>query len=55
MHGYYKPDEARRDAAAAAARAALGADAYDDAIDAGRGFDLAAAASFALTARRPAS
>lgn len=48
VYGYYKPDEARRDAAAAAARAALGQDAYDDALDEGRALDLAGSAAFAL-------
>jgi hypothetical protein len=48
VYGYYQPDEALREAAADAARAALGLDGFDDAVDQGRGLDLAQAAAFAL-------
>jgi predicted ATPase/transcriptional regulator with XRE-family HTH domain len=51
VYGYYQPDDALREAAANAARAALGLDAYDDAVDQGRSLDLARAASFALSDR----
>lgn len=37
VYGYYLPDESLRAAAEQSARAALGDDAYDDAVDAGRG------------------
>lgn len=40
VYGYYRPDDARREQAAARARAALGDDAYDDAVDRGRSLDL---------------
>ena len=48
VYAYYVPDEALREAAEKAAREALGEDAYDDAVDVGRGFDLPAAVAFAL-------
>jgi hypothetical protein len=36
VYGYYKPDEALREQAAAAAQAELGDDVYGDTVDAGR-------------------
>ncbi|HEX8508658.1 MAG TPA: helix-turn-helix domain-containing protein, partial [Propionibacteriaceae bacterium] len=49
VYGYYLPDESLRAAAERQARSAMGDDAYDDAVDAGRGLDLAAAVGFALS------
>ncbi len=46
VYGYYLPDESLRDSAEQSARAALGEDGYDDAVDAGRALgpdDLVAA------------
>lgn len=40
VYAYYVPDESLRAAAEEAARAALGADAYDDTADAGRALEL---------------
>jgi hypothetical protein len=48
VYGYYLPDEAARASAARDAREVLGADPYDDAVDRGRGLDVAAAAALAL-------
>jgi hypothetical protein len=39
VYAYYVPDESLRAAAEAAARTALGDDAFDDALDIGRGID----------------
>ena len=47
-HGYDQPDETLRDGAAADARATLGEDGYDDAIDVGRSMDITAAVAYAL-------
>ena len=44
-YGYYRPDPATIDAAAADARAHLGTDRYDDALDTGRGLSPADAAA----------
>jgi predicted ATPase/transcriptional regulator with XRE-family HTH domain len=48
VYGYYKPDEALRQQSAAAARAALGNDDYDDAVDVGRSLTPRDAISYAL-------
>ena len=48
VYGYYQPDEALRDAAAASARALLGPDGFDDAVDEGRRLDPEQAAQLAL-------
>ena len=48
VYGYYLPDDAARDAAAARARAELGDDAYDDALDAGRALEPHEVAGVAL-------
>lgn len=47
IYAYYLPDESLRDAAQQAARAALGDNAYDEAVAAGRTLDMSAAADFA--------
>ncbi len=44
-YGYYRPDPASIDAAAADARTHLGPDRYDDALDTGRGLSPASAAA----------
>ena len=49
VYGYYQPDIALRDAAAAAAQAALGQDGFDDAVDEGRALEPDQAAALALT------
>jgi predicted ATPase/DNA-binding XRE family transcriptional regulator len=49
VYGYYQPDLAARDAAAAAARALLGEDGYDDAVDEGRRLGPDEAAELALS------
>jgi predicted ATPase/DNA-binding XRE family transcriptional regulator len=46
---YHRPDESPRERAAEAARAALGHDAYDDAVDAGRAMLPDDAVTYALT------
>ncbi|TKJ34209.1 helix-turn-helix domain-containing protein [Blastococcus sp. CCUG 61487] len=48
IYGYYQPDLALRDAAAAAARATLGEDGYADALDEGRSLDPEQAVQLAL-------
>ncbi|KGM16543.1 hypothetical protein N867_19005, partial [Actinotalea fermentans ATCC 43279 = JCM 9966 = DSM 3133] len=48
VYGYYQPDERLLRAAVAAARDALGEDAYEDAADAGRSLDAAGAVHAAL-------
>jgi predicted ATPase/DNA-binding XRE family transcriptional regulator len=48
VYGYYRPDQALTKAAAGRARSTLGADAYDDHVDAGRALDLDAAVAYAL-------
>jgi hypothetical protein len=48
VYGYYRPDVALRDAAAASARALLGPDGFDDAIGEGRRLDPEQAAQLAL-------
>lgn len=48
IYAYYLPDRSLREAAEEAARQALGVDAYDDALDIGRGFDLPTAVQYAL-------
>ena len=54
VYGYYLLDESLRAAAERQARSAMGDDAYDDAVDTGRGLELAAAVGFALSrAGRP--
>ncbi|MEU5097967.1 helix-turn-helix domain-containing protein [Streptomyces sp. NPDC020996] len=52
VYGYYRPDESLRRTAADRARAALGGDAYDDAVDLGRSFDLTRIVDYA-TCRPP--
>ena len=49
IHPYYMPDEAMRAAAEQKARIALGNDAFDDAVDAGRTLDAPTAVALALT------
>ncbi|GAA2724198.1 ATP-binding protein [Cellulomonas aerilata] len=49
-YAYLRPDGERRAAAEQAARAALGADAFDDALDAGRALSVPEAVTFALQA-----
>ena len=44
-YGYYRPDPATSEAAAADARRHLGADRYDDALDTGRGLSATDAAA----------
>ncbi len=53
VYGYYKPDEARRDAAAAAARAVLGPEGFDDAVDEGRALEPAQVVALAVRERAP--
>lgn len=48
VYGYYLPDEALRVRAEQQARASLGEDAYDDAVDSGRGLDPIDIVRFAL-------
>ncbi len=48
VYAYYLPDESLRAAAEQAARAALGEDSYDDAVDAGRAMEPLDAVRFAL-------
>jgi len=48
VYGYYLPDESLRTQAEQRARAVLGDDAYDDAVDAGRALDPTATVQFAL-------
>lgn len=48
VYGYYLPDESLRAAAERSARATLGADDYDDAVDTGRAMDVAEVVEFAL-------
>jgi predicted ATPase/transcriptional regulator with XRE-family HTH domain len=48
VYGYYQPDPTLREAAAAAARAVLGEDGFDDALDEGRRLDPEQAAALAL-------
>ena len=48
VYGYYQPDEALRDAAAARRGRLLGADGFDDAVDEGRRLDPEQAAQLAL-------
>jgi predicted ATPase/DNA-binding XRE family transcriptional regulator len=48
VYGYYLPDRDKAAQAAARARAALGADVYDDRLDAGRALDLDDAVAYAL-------
>ncbi|HEU0101213.1 MAG TPA: helix-turn-helix domain-containing protein [Mycobacteriales bacterium] len=52
VYGYYKPDEALRERAAAAAQAALGEDVYGDSLDAGRSLTPDEAIGYALTCSR---
>ena len=47
IYGYYLPDESLRARAEEQARAALGRDGYDDAVDAGRALSLEGAVRFA--------
>ncbi len=51
VYGYYQPDLALRDAAAASARATLGEDGFDDAVDEGRSLDPEQAVRLALGGR----
>ena len=53
VYGYYLPDAAQLDGAAAAARAALGDDRFEDALDAGRSLDPDAVVALALERRSP--
>ncbi|WP_165865727.1 ATP-binding protein [Vallicoccus soli] len=48
VYGYYLPDEALRARAVEDARSALGDDAYDDTLDAGRSLTTEAAVAYAL-------
>jgi predicted ATPase/transcriptional regulator with XRE-family HTH domain len=48
VYAYYLPDESLGEAAELAARKALGDDAYDDALDAGRALDLSGIVELAL-------
>jgi tetratricopeptide (TPR) repeat protein len=48
VYGYYRPDTALRERAAAAARDALGDDRYENALDHGRSMSFAEAIAFAL-------
>jgi tetratricopeptide (TPR) repeat protein len=48
IYGYYLPDESLRERAEEQARTVLGDDAYDDAVDVGRGLDLEGSVVFAL-------
>ena len=50
VYGYYVPDEALRERCVAASREALGPDAYDDTVDAGRSLTPQEAIQYALTA-----
>ena len=47
-YGYYRPDPQAISDAAAEARARLGADRFDDALDVGRGLDPLRAAALSL-------
>jgi predicted ATPase len=47
-YAYLRPDEARRDTAREAARAALGADAFDDTVDVGRALSVQDAVRYAV-------
>ena len=49
VYGYYQPDPALREGAAATARAVLGDKAFDDAVDEGRRLDAGQAAALALS------
>jgi len=49
VYGYYQPDPALRESAAATARAVLGDDGFAEAVEEGRGLDSAAAIDLALT------
>jgi predicted ATPase len=49
VYGYYQPDPALREGAAATARAVLGDKAFDDAVDEGRRLDADQAAALALS------
>ena len=49
VYGYYKPDAALRDEAAATALAALGEEVYGDALDTGRGMSYDDAVAYVLT------
>ena len=49
VYGYYRPDDARKAAAAAQARAVLGDDAWDDAVDEGRALEVDDAVRYVLT------
>ncbi len=53
VYGYYQPDVALRDAAAASARAVLGDDGFDAALDEGSRLDPDEAAQLALAADGP--
>ena len=48
VYGYYLPDQSLRARAEQQARTALGEDAYDDAVDSGRGFSPTDIVGFAL-------
>ena len=48
VYGYYQPDEALRDARPPSARAVLGPDGFEDAVDEGRALDPEQAAALAL-------
>jgi predicted ATPase/transcriptional regulator with XRE-family HTH domain len=50
VYAYYLPDESLGEQAELAARQALGDDAYDDAVDAGRALDLSGVVELALDA-----
>jgi predicted ATPase/transcriptional regulator with XRE-family HTH domain len=53
VHGYYKPDVAMRDAAAAAARTILGPDGFEDAVDEGWALEPAEMVALAVSSRAP--
>jgi predicted ATPase len=53
VHGYYKPDEALRAATVRAARSALGADGFEDAVDEGRALEPSQVVELAVTTPAP--
>jgi len=53
VHGYYKPDEALRAATVQAARSALGADGFEDAVDEGRALEPSQVVELAVTTPTP--
>ena len=49
VYGYYRPDDALKEAAAVQARLVLGDDAWDDAVDEGRALEVDDAVRYVLT------